>query len=728
MSFRVGLSRIGIAHPKCLPKPVDLRLYRQLHSSAAIHNSVREYLASLKTDIQNPDVIHRDYPLLTWEIRQLKQARQNLLDKNDIETMLEALALSALPEDLSRIEQILSDMKIVYDVPPSSETHTVIIRALIQKGTFQSVKLWLEHMPKKPGGVEPTIGHYHLVLEAGPRFCTFKNMMQLVREMRQRGCEPTNDTFKLLAQARWLTTTRVSRIPLPSDFTPIFRHMQEIGLPYNTTVADMLHVMYLDKQRFRYAEEIMVLYNDSYSDLLPPGLSWENEWLLRLSAAVKEGGVATGLKLISQYREEGGKPSVRTLGVFMQRITRFEHLCSVRDQLGIAPSQEQWSMLLSKCVKRGTISEMLECYNEIRNEGVMPTASAISRLIQSVLASPLSDAVDTSFKIFNDFTDSLPDRCDLLERETQRSLADLFSNMLREVTQHSDNYAPMKELILKEAEVHNVPLQSASAYLTAMSMNSARTERDAMEAYRESRHILDEAGYLTVLDILSRISWSDRMEPRVPTISFYFEVVKDMKAARYSVTMTIYLILLRSLRQLASRTSKSVGFLHLRHDTLAATRQTHDLITLDSSISPNIGLWNALLENYRQLGSFPDALRVWDTMYISRTFDRASVNIILTTCREAGGLDMAGQIKSKLERSGYVFDNYNWKAWIACLCDAGRMNDALRDMCTIVKDPDPEMAQIILGRLKPDIKVNVMAAIQKHRPKLHIALLEEASA
>nr|AEN14426.1 conserved hypothetical protein [Lentinula edodes] len=505
-------------------------------------------------------------------------------------------------------------MSIVYDVPPSFETHTVIIRALIQKGTFQSVKLWLEHMPKKPGGVEPTIGHYHLVLEAGPRFCTFKNMMQLVREMRQRGCEPTNDTFKLLAQARWLTTTRVSRIPLPSDFTPIFRHMQEIGLPYNTTVADMIHVMYLDKQRFRYAEEIMVLYNDSYSDLLPPGLLWENEWLLRLSAAVKEGGVATGLKLISQYREEGGKPSVRTLGVFMQRITRFEHLCSVRDQLGIAPSQEQWSMLLSKCVKRGTISEMLECYNEIRNEGVMPTASAISRLIQSVLASPLSDAVDTSFKIFNDFTDSLPDRCDLLERETQRSLADLFSNMLREVTQHLDKYAPMKELILKEAEVHNVPLQSASAYLTAISMNSARTERDAMEAYRESKHILDEAGYMTVLDILSRISWSDRMEPRVPTISFYFEVVKDMKAARYSVTMTIYLILLRSLRQLASRTAKSVGFLHLRHDTLAATRQTHDLITLDSSISPNIGLWNALLENYRQLGSFPDALRVWDTI------------------------------------------------------------------------------------------------------------------
>ncbi|KAJ4485832.1 hypothetical protein J3R30DRAFT_3283641 [Lentinula aciculospora] len=619
-------------------------------------------------------------------------------------------------------------MASVYDLSPTFETHTIIIRALIQKGTFQSVKLWLEHMPKKPGSVKPTIGHYHLVLEAGPRFCTFKNMMQLVRDMSQRGCEPTDDTFKLLAQARWLTTARVSRIPLPSDLTPIFQHMKEIGFPYNTAVADMLHVMYLDKQRFRYAEEILALYNETYSDLLTPDQSWESEWILRLSVAVKEGGVASGLKLIPKYVEEGGKPSVRTLGVFMQRITRFEHLCSVRDQLDVAPSREQWSMLLLQCVKRGNISEMLDCYNQVRGEGVMPTASAISRLVQSVLASSLTDAVDTSLKIFYDFTSSLPDRCDLLARETQRSLADMFYALIREVSQRSDEYAPLKESILREAEAHNVPLQSASAYLTAMSMSSAHSEGDAMEAYRESKHILDESGYLTVLDILSRISWSDRMEPQVPNISFYFEVVKDMKAARFSISTTVYLILLRSLRQLASRTSKSIGFLHLRRDAVAATRQTHDLITLDSSITPNTGLWNALLDNYRRLESFPDALRVWDTMYISRTFDRASVNIILTACREAGGVDMARLIKTKLEKTGFVFDNYNWKAWIACLCDAGRMNDALRDMCTIVKNPDPEMAHIILGRLKPEIKVKVMVAIQKHQPKLHDALVQEAPA
>ncbi|KAJ3783138.1 hypothetical protein GGU10DRAFT_317359 [Lentinula aff. detonsa] len=727
MSLRAGIFRIGLVQARCLPKSAfKSQLYRQFGSSATLYNSVGKYLTSLKAEIQNTDVIHRDYPLLTWEVIQTKQPHQNPpLDKNDIENMLEALALSALPEDLSRIEQILSDMTNVYELSPTHETHTVIIRALIQKGTFQSVKLWLEHMPKKPGGVKPTTGHYHLVLEAGPRFCSFKNMMQLVHEMRQRGCEPTNDTFKLLAQARWLTT-RASRSPLPSDFTPIFQYMKEIGLPYDIVIADMLHVMYLDKQRFRYAEDILTLYNQTFSDLLTPDLLWENEWLLRLSAAVKEGGVTSGLKLIPKYIEEGGKPSVRTLGVFMQRLTRFEHLCSVRDQLGVTPSQEQWSMLLLQCVKRDNCSEMLELYHHIRKEGVMPTASAISRLVQSVLASPSADAVDTSFKIFKEFTDSLPDHCDLLEREMQRSLADLFSAILREVSQRSDEYAPMKELILREAEAHRVPLHSASGHLTVVSMNSAHSEDEAMEAYRESKHVLDESGHFTVLDILSRLSWSDRMEPQVPNISFYFEVVKDMKAAGYSITPTVYLVLLRSLRQLASRTSKRIGFLHLRRDALAATRQTHDLITLDSSITPNSSLWNALLDNYRLLESFPDALRVWDTMYISRTFDRASVNIILTTCREAGGVDMARQIKTKLERTGFIFDNYNWKAWIACLCDAGRMNDALRDMCTVVKNPDPEMAHIILGRLKPDIKAKVMAAIRKHQPKLHDALVQGA--
>ncbi|KAJ3966274.1 hypothetical protein EV361DRAFT_935983 [Lentinula raphanica] len=731
MSFRAGIYRTVLAQHKRVQKPAPRSWlhYQFASSSAPSRSSIGSYSASLKAELQNTHVIHRDYPLLTWELTHAKQPHQKPpLDKNDIETMLETLALSGMPEDLSRIEQILSDMSNVYNIPPSPETHTVIIRALIQKRTFQSVKLWLEHMPKKPGGVKPTAGHYHLVLEAGPLFCSFKNMMQLVHEMHQRGCEPTFDTFKLLAQARWLTTTRVSRIPLPSDFAPIFQHMKEIGLPYDTTLADMLQAMYLDKQRIRYAEEIMTLYNETFSDLLSPELLWENEWLLRISAAVKEGGVVGGLKLIPKYREEGGSPSVRTLGAFMQRITRFEHLCNVRDQLGVTPSRDQWSVLLLRCIKRDNYSEMLDCYDQVRKAGVMPTASAISRLVQSVLASPLSNALDKSLKIFTDFTDSLPDRCDLLERETQRSIADVFAAMLREVTQRSDEHTPIRGLILREADEHRVALHSASAYLTAVSMSSAHSESDAMETYRESKHILDEAGYLTVLDILSRISWSDRMEPQVPNISFYFEVVKDMKAARYSITTTVYLVLLRSLRQLASRTSSRIGFLHLRSDTLAATRQTHDLITLDSSITPNTSLWNALLENYRLLGAFPDALRVWDTMYISRVFDRASVNIILTTCREAGGVDMAQQIKTKLERTGFTFDNYNWKAWITCLCDAGRMNDALRYMCTVVKNPDPEMAHIILARLKPDIKPNVMAAIQKHQPKLHDALLQEAQA
>ncbi|KIK70708.1 hypothetical protein GYMLUDRAFT_184601 [Collybiopsis luxurians FD-317 M1] len=722
MSLRVGLARIGFSR---LPKS-PYRLYRL---ASTLPSSLDQYLSSLKANTHNIDAIHRNYPLLTWEITQSKQLFGGpLLHNNELESILETLALSALPEDLSRIEQILSDMINVYNLPPTTETHTVIIRALIQRATFQTVKHWLEQMPKKPGGVKPTIDHYHVVLEAGPRFCSFKNMMQLVRDMRESDCEPTDDTFKLLAHARWLTTTRVSRIPLPADFTSMFQNMKETGIPYNTAVADMLNVMYLDKQRVRYAEEIVALYNEIYSDLLSPELLWENEWLLRISAAVKEGGMTSGLKLLPKYLEEGGQPSIRLLGVFMQRISRLDQLRSLRDKLDVEPSLEQWSMILLQRIKIGGVSETVECYNRIRDEGVMPTAYAVSRLIQSVLASPLDDSIDTSLKIFTDFTATLPERCDLLPREMQRFLADLFSTLLREVSQRSEEeYVAVKQSILRQAEIHTVSLQNASAYLTAVSMGSARSEADAMEVYRESKHVLDEAGYLAVLEVLSRVSWSDRMEPKVPIISSYFEVVKDMKAARYSVTTAVYLILLRSLGQLAGRTMKSVGFYHLRHGVLSAIRQTHDLITLDSSIAPTSTLWNALLDNYRRLESFPDALRVWDTMYVSRTFDRASVNIILTTCREAGGVDMARQIKTKLEKTGFLFDNYNWKAWIACLCDAGKMNDALRDLCTVVKNPDPEMAHIILERLKPDIKPRVMAAIQKHQPKLHHTLLREAA-
>ncbi|KAF5388531.1 hypothetical protein D9757_004652 [Collybiopsis confluens] len=723
MSLRVALTRVCISRPRGFQKSISN--FHRLASTAS--GSVAKYLSSLKSDIHNKDVIHRDYPLLTWEVaRSQHLSRDSLLDREELDSMLEALAMSALSEDLLRMEQILSDMINVYNLPPTPETHSVIIRALIQRATFQTVKHWLEQMPKKAGGVKPTLNHYHTVLEAGPQFCSFKNMMQLVRDMRQSGCEASDDTFKLLAHARWLTTTRVSRIPLPADFSSIFQYMRDTGIPYNPAVADMLYAMYLDKHRIRYADEVIVLYNQIYADLLSPESLWENGWLLRFSAAVKEKGVTSGLKLLPRYLEEGGQPSTRLLGVFMQRISRFSHLCSLREKLDVEPSQEQWSMILLQYIKNGSVPDIVECYTRIRSEGVTPTAYAVSRLIQSILASPSEDSIDTAMKIFTDFTAELPQHCDLLPRESQRSLADLFSTLLQELSEVSqEKYADTKQLILREAEIRRISLQNASAYLTAISMNSARSEADAMEVYRESKHVLDEAGYLAVLDTLSRISWSDRLEPKVPTVALYFEVVKDMKAARFSVTAAVYLIILRSLGQLAGRTTRSVGFFHLRPIVLSVTRQTHDLITLDSSVTPTSSLWNALLDNYRRLESFPDALRVWDTMYVSRVFDRTSVNIILRTCREAGGVDMARQIKTKLEKSGFGFDNYNWKAWIACLCDAGRMNDALRDMCTAVKNPDPEMARIILGRLDPDVKPRVMDAIQKHQPRLHDALVRE---
>ncbi|KAF9074810.1 hypothetical protein BDP27DRAFT_1286854 [Rhodocollybia butyracea] len=717
MSLRAGLSRIGLARLRGLPKSVpSSRLFSTASSSAG------RYLASLKADIQNTDVIHRDYPSLTKEIALSKQTKNSFLKKHDIESILEALAISGLPKDLDRIDEILSDMTKFYNLPPTSETHTIILRGLIQNGTFKAVKLWLENMPKKPGCVNPTLEQYHMVIEAGPRLGVFDNMIHLVRRIMH--CKPTNETFKLLAQTRWFTT-RDYGIPLPAAFTYVFLYMKESGLPYDTTVPDMISAMYLDNQHVDYAEEVLALYHETYSDILEPELIRENEWLLRIYSAVKEGGVASGLKLVAQYLEEGGNRSVRLLGAFMQRITRFDQLCKIRDKLGIEPSQAQWSTILLQSIKNGVVPETMECYNQLRGEGVMPTANAVSRMVQYMLATPSDDAIDNSIKVFTEFTSTLPGKCDLLPRETQRSLADLFSTMLREISQLSEEYAPVKESILREARSRKITLQNSSAYLTVVSMNSALSEDAAMETYRENKHVLDEAGYLAILDVLSQVSWRDRKEPQVPNISFYFEVVKDMKAARYPITNTVYLMLLRALARLAKRTSRNVGYLHLRARTLSVARQTHDLITLDSTISPNSTLWNALLNSYRLLEAFPEALRVWDTMYISRTFDRSSVKLILMACREAGGLDMARQIKTKLDKTGFIFDNYQWKFWIACLCDAGRTNEALRDMCTVVKDPDPEMAHVILDGLKPSTKEKVMTAIAKHHPGLYDVLLQE---
>jgi len=196
-----------------------------------------------------------------------------------------------------------------------------------------------------------------------------------------------------------------------------------------------------------------------------------------------------------------------------------------------------------------------------------------------------------------------------------------------------------------------------------------------------------------------------------------------MRRAGHSLTVEVYTIFLQQL---------SLGKSLTRHDLRVSIRKIHNHLVLDTSLSPDIALWNQLMDAYQRAGSFLDAGIIWDTIFISNQYDNTSVSIILDACAYAKAWSVATNICSRLFDQGFTFSQRNWHGWLECMCRLGKLNDAVKLMCMEMGKPqhdvapDVESVRILLKFAKgTNQKADVQSHIKQYLPTLWESLAEE---
>ncbi|THV07537.1 hypothetical protein K435DRAFT_260579 [Dendrothele bispora CBS 962.96] len=750
MSLRAGLFRLGrtLSTPPRHARP-DIRFLKPpsrsivfITENETIDSKFQSYVSTLKGSLQELDVIHQYYPALAWEVSQASSRApgpshsatidgtrvQDIISRQDFEVMLEALGASGRPNDLQRMGEILSDMIRVFELPPDVQTHSAILRGLVQCRNVQTLQRWLRQMPTKPGHVALTTEHYHMLLEASSDFASFKFMRSLVQSMRQSDCLPTVETYAILIQGLWKLSP--TRKPAPGIIAPILREMREGGIPFDSAFQKFLESLYLGEGLPKYAQDIKTTYRSIYESNLSPEKLLENQWIPRMSDASRN--IETKLEVYKEFVQQGGAPSPEVFDALLQNSRKLSDMEAIANTLDMDPTIRQWSILLSNQFPLYKIKGALAIYQEAIAAGMKPEAALVGPLLKEIFDSPelpAEDHIKRGLDIYEDFcSHTSAESSDL----SPSNLA-IHRIVLAALTELPNEYSGATSALIEELQTRNVPVHDITASMIVAKMKQANDYNAALKVYKAYRSGLDAQGYESVLEAFAGMCLERRV---VPSLQMYFSLVKDMKSAGFLPGPSVYTILLRVLGQIGAFAKRNAEYNALVNKCVSATRRAHDLITLDSSIVPDALLWNHLMDTYLRLNCFGDVFRVWDQMYISKQFDNFSVGIVFEVCGRTRTPHLIAQTYSRLTRENFRMSLSNWHSYIEALCSVGNINEALKALCWDMSTkgilPEVQTAKLIIHqpilREKPHLLKGIKQRIEKFQPNLHKQLEQGSKA
>nr|AFB35529.1 pentatricopeptide repeat containing protein [Volvariella volvacea] len=736
------------------PRPRPLPALPRSSSTVARHDHPAR-LASLldKVSSRAPLAIHTHYPALVDEVKLLRASSpgsQPPVARPQVVELLETLAASARPPDLQRIDQILDELTPVFGIEPSIDIYSAIITQLVKRAGPQTVLRWLQSMPTRPGHFSPTLEHYHLFLEAILRSPSpsFKFMRNLVLTMRNAGCKPTNETFIILIRARWILAAQEEKVPHLIVFNTLLDDMKREGLRFNAEIAQLLYEGYANQGMIAYADQIEATYRAQFPDDHTPVHEKVDTWSLRISRIAQSHGIKAAISQFRSLSKQGCQLTPPIVKAIIRHSRNLNDLNVLRTELGIEPTVAHYSILISNSTRTGHVQEAIKIYEDARAAGIQPDAGLVAPLIKALCraaAKPPTDAaLDQALSFYHHLVESTP-----IEPSTDKTSynehsvgpdANIYQNLLRGLASSPNNtkYLPVARSLLNDMEARGIsPTDSITASsIVVLLMKQASDRGEALSIYRKLSSALDEKGYAIVLNAFCKLSFGDHTHAQIPSLTEYFGIVKDMRRRNLPITAEVYTIILHQIASIATQLKfdDDEETIRFRDHLITTTRRTHDLLTLDASISPDAHLFNQLMDTYQRLGCFGDSYRVWDMMYLSGRFDHISVSIILDACGYAKAWQLAKQICTKLFNDGFRFSLHNWNTWLECLCRVGRLNDAVRTACIdMIKAgqsdgirPNVESARILLKfARKANQEDEVLSRLKDYLPELWASLPED---
>lgn len=716
------------------------RLISQASSPAISHSPLQRLQIAIRYN--NLISIHKLYEQVTFKFRSAigthGKVHRAILTEEELISLIDILASSGRPNDLALIDKVFRDLHALFHVEPQDavKAHEATIRGLIRCGNTQTTYRWLMNSQTK---TQRALGHrasmkcWLLFLEHCLQAGDVGMIRQSLKTMQKSGCRPTNEVLNILIRALFASPSNVNI----RNFASAFKDANREGLYFDPATSALIHDGFSKLGRAERALQVQEMYR---ATVLPLHRSERGDNHSELKAVAAQEGTKAAVSLCRTLQDNGFKPFNRTLVAVLEGSTSPVDLQYAERQLGVTSNVVHWSILITNAVRKGDLSGALAIYEQSRERQIPPDVVMVQPIISALcfppLARPGEAAIDRALGIYQDLLKSasqgdaqgstpLPSHAPAVKGPNPN----LYSILLRTLAScsNTEKYFPKALALLDDMNSRQIDMANSSTSVAAMIILLLRSSSSYAQALEAFKHVsnsylgraLDAKGYTAILNAYCKLAF-DR-DGILPSLGHYFEIIKMMRQAGHNFTAEVYTIILRQLADRAKRITPA--------EQILSIRRVHQSLVLDTSFSPDVALWNQLMDSYQRAGFFSDARSIWDMLFVSGGYDNASVSIILDACSFAGEWRMAALIFSRLFDNGFPLSIRNWNGWIESMCRLGKLEQAVHLVCTVMGQsksdvaPNVESVRILVKFAKGENQIaEVRSRIKKYLPDLWTTL------
>ena len=659
-----------------------------------------------------------------------------LPNEQEVLNDLKSLAASGRASDLTLLHAVLESFPAQCGLEITASTHAAIFDSFITSGNSTAALRWLETMGTKPGHISPLLSQWHAWIGAFGSFHQDTQFPALFRSIVASGCQPTPETYTIALTSMFYA----KHPPKETAVRKLLHEAHKAGIPHNEDIISSITKGYTAYRMVPVAEQMRDFYAKVYNRQIDPHAGA----VALLKRAYTQGKHRATVEA-EKLRSRGFNPLPQTLRVLLADSISVDDIRFWERALQVQADVHAWRLVIQNCIQRtGSSERAFQVYQEYITSGMSPTSKLVDPIIRllcmKTLRPPRESDVDRALLVYAD-----------LFRATKSGepLAVIYNSLISALasTQNTRKYFPKAVSLLEDMQSRGVEMDSMTATsITILLLRSSSTPTEAFQAYKrifkrpDGTPALDAEGYVAVLNVFCRLTFGkDNIHTAIPAWEQYFEIVRDMREAGFPVNVKVYSIILQQLGFAATKTRRTLsqdtkeGNYHYHPtsdgvvDILSiqrAIRRIHQILLTDAAVQPDTISWNTLMDAYQRAGCLREAYRIWESLWLSRSFDNASISIMADACGHAGAHAEAVQIFPRIVKSGFRMNIRNWNAWLECLCRLGRVKEAVDVLCNEMGkngnvEPNEDSIHVILdfARGRPG-EMEMKKRIERHYPEL----------
>jgi len=653
---------------------------------------------------------------------------------------LASLAASGRTGDLALLHAVLENFPAQCSLEITASTHAVIFDSFVASENSSAALRWLETMNIKPGQISPSLSQWHSWIEAFGSSHQDTQFPSLFKSVVASGCQPTPETylvaFAAMFRARWPPTEATVR--------KLLREAHSAGVPRDEGVISSITGGYIARRMVSVAEEIRAFYEKLYNQQMNPHTD-AGTLLKRAYTQGKHHATVEAQRL----RDQGHTPTLRTLRAVLAKCISADDVRFWETTLQVQADDNAWLLVIHNCIQKTRSHDIVfQVYKDYIASGMTPTSKVVNPVLRllcmKTLRPPKESDVDRALEIYRDM---------FRATTSGEPNAIIYNTLISALvsTQNTRKYFPRALSLLEDMQSRGVEMDSMTATsITILLLRSSATPTEAFRAYKQvfrrpdGKPALDAEGFVAVLNVFCRLTFGKgSIHTAIPAWEQYFEIVRDMREAGYPVNVKVYSIVLQQLGFAATKISGSqpqapqeesesepkAGDIVDIPSIQRAIRRIHQILVTDAAVQPDTVAWNTLMDAYQRAGCLRDAYRVWESLWLSRSFDNASISIMADACGHTGAHAEAVQIFPRIPKSGFKMNVRNWNAWLECLCRLGRVKEAVGVLCNEMGQngnvqPNEDSVRVVLGFLEGELgEMEMRRRIERHYPALWQSLV-----